>query len=71
MRKSNDDIRKALEDNNMAQWRLADLLGVSEGTLGRKLRHELSDEEKQKIIKIIEKGEKNDWRKKCFYKPFL
>lgn len=69
MKKANSDIRKILEDNNMTQWKLAELLGVSEYTLVRKLRHELSTEEKEKMIKLIKEGEKYyDGRRKHFDK---
>lgn len=57
MKKANSDIRKTLEDNNMCQWKLAELLGISEYTLVRKLRHELSNEEKEQMIKLIKEGE--------------
>lgn len=72
MKKSNSDIRKSLKDNDMTQWKLAELLGVSEYTLVRKLRHELSIEEKEKMIKLIKKGEEcYDGRKKHINKTVL
>ena len=37
----------------MKQYELADLLGISEWTLSRKLRTELPDDEKQRILDII------------------
>ena len=37
----------------MKQYALASLLGSSEWTLSRKLRTELPDEEKQRILEII------------------
>lgn len=49
----NIKIRKALSDANMKHWQLADLLGVSEGRLSVKLRHELPHEEQEKILTII------------------
>ena len=36
------------------QWQLADKLVISEMSLVRKLRYELSEEEKQKILKAID-----------------
>lgn len=49
----NAEIRNTLKENNILQWQLADKLGVSETTLVKKLRYELSKEEKQKIFDII------------------
>ena len=49
----NVDIRDALKKNNLKQWQLARLLEISEATLVRKLRFELSAEEKEKIFSII------------------
>ena len=50
----NKDIRQALIDSNLKQWKLAEELKISEFTLCRKLRHELSAEQKEKIFTIIE-----------------
>lgn len=54
----NIDIRRALENDNLKHWQLADALNISEFTLCRRFRHELSDEEKKKIFKAIEKLKK-------------
>ena len=35
-------------------WQLAEKLGIHEGTLSRKLRHELPEEEKNKILALID-----------------
>lgn len=50
----NEAVRRALRVNNMAVWQLADLLGVSDNTLFRKLRHELPEDEQKKMIRLIE-----------------
>lgn len=50
---ANQDIRQAIKTANLKHWKLAKLMGVSETTLVRKLREELPEEEKQKILKII------------------
>lgn len=52
---ANKEIRDAMKQKCMAQWQLGELLGVSENTVNRKLRKELPDEEKQKILDIIAK----------------
>ena len=49
----NADVRKALKENNLRHWQLARLLKISEATLVRKLRFELSAEEKENIFNII------------------
>lgn len=49
----NKEIRNAMKEKGITQWQLGELLGVSENTINRKLRKELSDEEKQRILEII------------------
>ena len=55
---TNHDIRKALKEANIRQWQLAEELHISEWTLIRRFRHELSDEEKKKAFEAIEKIKK-------------
>lgn len=52
----NEKIRNQLKTFNLKQWQLADLLGISEFTLTRKLRHELPAEEQKRICELIEKA---------------
>ena len=52
---TNIEIRNALKKKRMFNYELAELLGVTEWTLSRKLRKELPPDEKQKILDIIEK----------------
>ena len=55
---SNEDIRRLIKDECIKQWQLAERLGISESTLVRKLRRELSTEEKEIIKKeILKLGE--------------
>ena len=49
----NKEIRNAMKQNGITQWKLGELLGVSENTVNRKLRKELPEEEKQKILEVI------------------
>lgn len=49
----NLEIRKALSDANLKHWQLADILGISEGRLSVKLRHEFPPEERERILTII------------------
>lgn len=53
---ANEDIREAIKQANLKHWELADLLSVSEVTLVRKLRHEMSRDEKQKILEILKEA---------------
>lgn len=50
---TNLEIRNALKKKRMYNYELAELLGITEFTLSRKLRKELPDEEKKKILEII------------------
>lgn len=50
---TNTDIRLKAKANGVPLWKIADKLNISEPTMTRKLRKELSDEEKTKIIGII------------------
>ncbi|MFR8118528.1 hypothetical protein [Roseburia inulinivorans] len=49
----NKEIRNAMKQKGITQWKLGELLGVSENTVNRKLRKELPEEEKQKILEVI------------------
>ena len=52
---ANLDIRSAIKQANLKHWEVADLLNISETTLVRKLRKELSNEEKRKIFKVLKR----------------
>lgn len=51
--KANQEVREALQNKGMKQWELADLLGVSEFTLTRWLRKELTEDKKEQLLKAI------------------
>ncbi len=53
MVKANADIRAELKGKKIPVYAVADVLGVHENTVFRRLRHELPEQEKQKLIKII------------------
>lgn len=40
-------------ENGIRQWELAELLGISEAGISRKLRHELPDDEQRKMVELI------------------
>ena len=59
----NDDVKKVIHDSNFKFWQIAQRLSCNDGNFSRKLRKELSKEEKEKIIEIIsdlKKEEKNN-----------
>lgn len=49
----NYEIKVELMKRGMKQYELAELLGIADSALSRKLRKELPDEEKQRILEII------------------
>lgn len=51
----NKEIRKAISNNNLKYWQVAQLYGLTDGNFSRLLRNELTNEKKEKILKIIEK----------------
>lgn len=51
----NKDIREYAVKNNVRLWQIASVLQINDGNLSRKLRVELSQEEKQRIKDIIDK----------------
>lgn len=54
----NYDIKKLIHDSDLKFWQIAQKLSCNDGNFSRKLRRELSNEEKEIIIKIV-----NDLRK--------
>jgi predicted XRE-type DNA-binding protein len=61
---NNIEIREAIKKNRLYNYEVAAALGVSEFTLSRKLRNELGQEEKEKLLEVIEKvakGWRHDW----------
>lgn len=55
----NDDIKLKMFQAKLKQFELARLMGIHEGNLSKMLnRKEMTVEEKEKIIKIIERGKK-------------
>lgn len=59
----NKAIRNAIKNKHLCQWQIADALGISEATFTRLMRHELPDEDRDRILEIIERmqgGATND-----------
>lgn len=59
---ANEDIRKYASDNGVKLWQIASALHINDGNFSRKLRYELSDESKEKIIEIIDELKVEDER---------
>lgn len=51
----NVDVRRTAAGNGVRLWQIADALGISDCSLSRKLRKELSAEEKATVFAIIQK----------------
>lgn len=49
----NKDIREAAKQAGVCLWEIAERLGMNDGNFSRKLRKELSGQEKEKIMEII------------------
>lgn len=51
---ANADIRAAAKEAGVSLWEIADALNVSEPTVTRMLRHELSDDRKRVLMTAIQ-----------------
>lgn len=51
---SNESLRRYAKNHNVCLWQIANYMNVSESTVTRMFRKELTDEEKEKIVKIID-----------------
>lgn len=61
--KTNEKIRKKIEENHIRYWQVAYEYGIDDTAFSKKLRRELPEEEKEKINKIIDKLIKKKRRK--------
>ena len=52
---ANKKIRDTLQKKGIKHWEVASALGIDESTLCRKLRHELSAADREKILSAIRK----------------
>ena len=52
---NNIEIRRAITENRLYYYEVAEALGINDGNLSRKLRKELPQEEKEKILEIIDR----------------
>lgn len=56
--KTNIRVRVEMLKHGTAQWKLAELLGVSESTMRRMLRKELPEAEQDRIIWVLNNQDK-------------
>ena len=52
---TNRDLRLAAAGRGIKLWQIAEEMGILDSNLSRKLRHELSESEKARIMEIIER----------------
>ena len=52
--KANKDIREAAKRAGVMLWEVALRLGISEATMTRKMRIEMSEEDKEKVLAAID-----------------
>lgn len=50
---SNEDIRIAAKSAGVKLWEIAEAFGLNDGNFSRKLRRELSDADRERIMGII------------------
>lgn len=53
----NVDIRYAAKTSGVKLWQIAEAIGITDSGFSKKLRHELPDCEKKRILEVIEKLE--------------
>ncbi len=52
---TNKEIREAIAQAKLCYWQIAMELGISDGSFSRKLRTELPQEEKNRILGVVER----------------
>ena len=52
---ANQEIRETARSAGVRLWKVAEMMNIRDNELSRKLRHELPNPEKEKIMAIIEK----------------
>lgn len=60
---ANEVIKNTAKRSGVRLWECAEVMGIAESALSRKLRHELPDDEREELLRIIaairdQKGEK-------------
>ena len=52
-RRPNDDVREYAKKHDVRLWQVAESLGISDSMLSKRLRHDLSAEDKEEIYEAI------------------
>lgn len=52
--KANMKIREKARNSGVRLWQIADALGIQESLFSKKLRKELTDEEQEQVLNIID-----------------
>lgn len=52
---ANTEIRMKIAATGVKQWEIAEMLGMAETSFSRKLRKEVSEDEKNRILSAIDK----------------
>lgn len=52
--RANEDIRATAKNKEVKLWEIADKLGIFDSNFSKKIRHELTATEKQRIFAIID-----------------
>lgn len=50
----NEGIRELAKSKGILLWQIADKLGITDGNFSRRLRHELTPQEQERILQIID-----------------
>ncbi len=53
--RANAEIRESAKQAGVCLWQVAAACGINDGNFSRKLRQELPQEEKEKILEIIDR----------------
>ena len=56
---NNLSVRRQMAVAGLRQWEVAEAYGLSEGSFCRLLRHELTEDQRQRVVAAIEKAKEN------------
>lgn len=55
MLQTNRDVRLAISDAGFYLWQVAETLGITDSTFSKKLRREMSADEKEAVLRAVER----------------
>ena len=61
---NNLEVRTAIRNAGLYQWQVGEYLGLSESAVCRKLRKELTNEERERFLTAIRELEEKQWLKR-------